>query len=381
MRQILFILLLIISFSCKKEAVNAVNNDTINPAPFPRNFWIGMPKAYFTAKTLGVKTNAYAVRNQAFIGKLNNLNTQEIIERVKNDTEFIPVITSDKWHLILGDRKDFVSAMQNPEKIKDYFVYIKKLFQGMGNYSRGVVNFEPDPFGSFSKIIRGSYGSDPNNVPAKLSEVDMPEVKELNPPDNFAGFWQVVDFLRYKYAPRVMIAPTIKEWGIPAKIIDEPAGGWNKNSTEVKEMCDYFARYNVNWDALAFNINNKKRTDEDFKKIVRYFTSVAKGMENKKTGNPVYSFIWKTKVSSFHYSKPVEKWDDNELSFEFRNIDFLAAQGVRGMVVGYGSQLAGLYSDSGSLPQIFVCWLKEYFNGKQLNCNPQGTIGLVAVTE
>ena len=371
---------LLISFIAVSLNYSSKNTVAKSRDSWPETFWIGMPKAYFTAKNKGILINAYAVRNQAFVGKINRPNPQEIIKRANEDKDFIIVVVSDKWHKFFGDRKNFVNELKNTEHIKAYFQYIKGIITKLDTVPQAVINFEPDPFGSFSKIIRKEYSGDPNNVPVPLSKVNFPEIKELNPPDNFAGFWQVIDYMRNKYAPQIMIAPTIKEWGIPAKILkDKPENGWNKNAPQVIEMSNFYEKFGVNWDALAFNINDQKRPDSEFKTIVEYFTSVAKAMKNKKTGKPVYSFIWKTMILKDHFTKPVEKWPVNELSFEFRNIDFLAAHGVRGMVVGYGNQLSGKYADKNTLPPMLECWLKEYFNEKKQNCSPHGTIGTIKV--
>ena len=338
-------------------------------------FWIAMPKAYFTAEKYGIELNAYAVRNQAFVGKLRNENVQQLIRRSREDSSFMVVVVSDKWHLIMGERKNFINELQDTQKVRKYFLYIKKLFQNLSYFQRGIVNFEPDPMGSFYKIISKQYNSDPNLVYVPLSQVNMPEVHELNPPDNFAGFWQVIDYLRKKYAPQIMIAPTIKVWGNSGKPWKEPAGGWTYDDPQVRPMWEYYARYGVQWDGLAFNFNGKKQADSVYKSIVKYFCAVADGM-SRYFHRPMYKFIWKVKIYDFHYSKPPSQWPVNELEFVFRNIPFLASMGVRGMVIGYGNQLNGLYAPKDVLPPALVCWLKEYFLARDFGCKPQGTIGL-----
>ncbi len=345
-------------------------------------FWIAMPKAYFTAQKYGIKLNAYAARNRAFVGNLNKPSVQEIIKRSQQDTNFMVAVVSDKWHLIMGDRKQFVQAVRDTHKVRMYFEYVKQLFKNMSHYRRGIVNFEPDPFGSFSKVIRGQFGGDPARVFVPLDKVNMPEIKELRPPNNFAGFWQVVDYLRRKYAPQIMIAPTIKMWGIPVNLVKtpEPQGGWKPDDPAVKQMWQYYARYGVHWDGLAFNFNGSHLTDDQYKKVVRYFVAVAQGM-SRAFHKPIYTFIWKVKIYKFHYTQPPDKWRVNELQFIFRNISFLASVGVHGVVIGYGNQLNGLYAPKDKLPPALVCWLKEYFWGKDQACHPQGTIGLVRVKE
>ncbi len=359
--------------------VSAQNRSFIRQI-YKQPFWIAMPKAYFTAQKYGITLNAYAARNRAYVGKLNNPKVQELLRRAKSDSSFMMVVVSDKWHLIMGDRKKFVQAVQDTHRVRLYFEYVKRIFQHLAPFPRGIVNFEPDPMGSFSKIIRSHYNGDPRLVPVPLDKVDMPEVKELNPPNNFAGFWQVIDYLRQKYAPQIMIAPTIKVWGTSGKPWKEPAGGWTPGDPQVKPMWQYYARYGVNWDGLAFNFNGKKLPDSTYRSIVRYFVAVADGM-SQVYHKPMYKFIWKVKIYKFHYTKPPQQWPVNELQFIFRNIPFLASHGVHGVVIGYGNQLNGLYAKKGELPPALVCWLKEYFLARDFGCKPQGTIGLVYVKD
>ncbi len=360
----------------KVFAQNSATNHHVNSRPF----WIAMPKAYFTAKSYGITLNAYAARNRAYIGKFKSPKVQELLRRAKSDSNFMMVVVSDKWHLIMGNRKNFVQAVQDTHRVRLYFEYVKQIFQHLAPFPRGIVNFEPDPMGSFSKIIRSQYKGDPRLVPVPLSKINMSEVKELNPPNNFAGFWQVVDYLRQKYAPQIMIAPTIKEWGTSGKPWKEPKSGWTADDPQVKPMWQYYARYGVNWDGLAFNFNGKKLTDRTYRSIVRYFVAVADGM-SKVFHKPIYKFIWKVKIYKFHYTQPPQQWSVNELQFVFRNIPFLASQGVHGAVIGYGNQLNGLYAKKGTLPPALVCWLREYFLAKDFGCKPKGTIGLVYVKE
>ncbi len=353
---------------------------------WPKNFWIALRGQYENAEDAGILLNAYS--GTGSVDKLPY--SEEALQRSTADDEFITVIVSDRWHVIVGDRKEFVADLQDSVKITAYFEYVKELFIGLGELEKSIVNFEPDPFGSFSKIILSDYDGDPKNVPAKISAVDMPEISEINPPDNFAGFWQVIDHLRNKYSPNTMIAPTIKEWGIPARPWNPPAEGWSVDDPDVQVMVEYYKNYGVNWDALAFNFNDVWREDEEFKNIASYFATVAKAMENKNGGR-VYPFIWKTMVRPNYFDEPIYWWSTNELSFQFRNIEYLASLGIRGMVIGYGGQLGNLYNDDYGLDneydyklqdkEILPCWLTGYFNEIDDGCEIESTIGLVKVTE
>ena len=338
-----------------------------------------MPKAYFTVKNYGIKLNAYAVRNQAFMWKIDNENVQKLIKKSKEDPSFYVIVTSDKWHQIMWERKEFVKNVQDTEKVKKYFEYVRNIFKNLSYFNHSVINFEPDPMGSFYKTISKNYNSDPTKVYVPLDKIDLPEIKELNPPNNFAGFWQVIDYMRKKYSPQTKIAPTIKTWGTSGKPAIEPEGGWTYDNPQVKPMWEYYARYWVDWDWLAFNFNATSRNDKEFKSILKYFSAVADWM-SKKFNKPIYRFIWKVKIFDFYYKQTTDKWDVNELQFLFKNIPFMASLWIRWMVVWYWSELSDKYtSNKGELPSALVCWLKEYYLWKNFSCTPQGTIGLQKV--
>ena len=212
-----------------------------------------------------------------------------------------------------------------------------------------------------------------------IRESGFADALELDPPQNFAGFWQVIDHIREKYAPNVMLAPTIKTWGIGIDPKAEPVGGWTENVEGLKKIIEYHQNYGVNWDALAFNYNPGKVHDDDsFKKIARFISTIANGMHTSKSGIRVRPYIWKTKITSEHYNGTPEKdWKYDDISFEMRNIQFLADLGFAGLNLGYGNEI----SKPNKLPPLVACWLKEYFDGIEGTCEPHATVGVVNVFE
>ncbi len=303
---------------------------------------------------------------------------EEVVERSATEENFIIVISYDKWARIMGSRKEMPKQMQKPQLIRGYFELFKEqIIKYSEAKGKVLVGFEPDPMATFMREIRTGYDNDPNNVPAKIAESGFPEALELNPPQNFAGFWQVIDYMREKYAPNVMLAPTIKTWGIPVNAGNEPEGGW-EGTEGVQIVVDYYEKYNVNWNALAFNFNSgTPHDDETFKKIARYVATIAKAMKNN-TGKRVRPYIWKTKIVEEHYDgTPAANWEYNDVSFIHRNIEYLASIGYTGANVGYGSQLF-LHE---YFPPLIKCWLEEYFHGEEGSCEPHGAIGLVPVKE
>ncbi len=353
-----------------------------NTRHFPSNFFISATKAYQIAKKEGIDLKSYSYGHKIYKDFISSeLETwKEVVKRSNTEDDFIIVIAYDQWGKIMGSRKGVVKQLQDPKKIYKYFDAFKqtmiKLSEAKGSVLLG---FEPDPMAYFMGLMRKSYQNDPNNLPAKIDEANFPEALEINPPQNFAGFWQVIDHIREKYAPNVMLAPTVKTWGIPTDPKAEPVGGWSSDDEGVRTVIDYYQNYGVNWDALAFNYNpGKVHDDENFKAIARYISAIAGGMSNDKTGMRVRPYFWKTKITTEHYDgTPEEDWYYDDISFEMRNIQFLADLGFTGINLGYGNEIA----KPNKLPPLVECWLKEYFEGEEGECTPHGTIGIVEVFE
>jgi hypothetical protein len=353
-----------------------------NTKHFPSDFFISATKAYAIAKKEGINLNSYSYGYKIYKDFIpSEMETwKEVIKRSNTEDNFIIVIAYGKWGKIMGSRKGVVKQLQDPKKIYKYLDAFKqtmiKLSEAKGSV---LVGFEPDPMAYFMGLMRRKYQNNPSNLPAKIMESNFPEALEINPPQNFAGFWQVIDYIREKYAPNVMLAPTIKTWGIPTDPKAEPVGGWSSDDAGVRTVIDYYQNYGVNWDALAFNYNpGKVHDDKNFKTIARYITAIAGGMSNDKTGMRVRPYLWKTKITKEHYDgTPQKNWHYDDISFEMRNIQFLADLGFTGINLGYGNEIA----KPNKLPPLVECWLKEYFQGEEGECTPHGTIGVVEVIE
>jgi len=349
---------------------------------FPSNFFISATKAYQIAKRAGIDLKSYSYGHKVYKDFISSeVETwKEVVKRSNAEDDFIIVIAYDQWGKIMGSRKGVAEQLRNPDKIYKYFDAFKQTMKKLSEAKGSVLlGFEPDPMAYFMGFIRKNYQNDPNNLPAKIKESNFPEALEINPPQNFAGFWQVIDYIREKYAPNVMLAPTIKTWGIPTDPKAEPQGGWSGEDEGVLKVVEYYQNYGVNWDALAFNYNpGKVHDDESFKSIARYVAAIAKNMNNDKTGMRVRPYFWKTKITKEHYDGTPEKdWHYDDISFEMRNIEFLADLGFTGINLGYGNEI----SKPNKLPPLVECWLKEYFNGEEGECSPHGTIGIVKTFE
>ncbi len=349
---------------------------------FPSKFFISATKAYQIAKKAGIDLKSYSYGHKIYKDFIQSevQTWEEVVKRSNTQEDFIIVIAYDQWGKIMGSRKGVEKQLQDPKKIYNYFNKFKETMIKVSKAKGSVLlGFDPDPMAYFMGLIRRKYQNDPNNLPAKIKESAFPEALEIDVPENFAGFWQVIDHIREKYAPNVMLAPTIKTWGIPTDPKAEPQGGWSEDTQGVKTVTEYYNNFGVNWDALAFNYNpGKVHEDKDFKAIARYIAAIARGMQNNKTGNRVRPYIWKTKITKEHYDgTPEKEWHYEDISFEMRNIRFLADLGFTGINLGYGNEIA----KPNRLPPLVECWLKEYFNGIEGECTPHATIGEVEVFE
>ncbi len=381
------------SDSSVDSAISLIENtkdDSILSNRWPKYFFITAMKAYNLTKQEGIDTHSYAYGARVYKDFRDDEVEawNEAVKRSNSEDDFIIFIN---YESIFRDRKNYTNTLQDVDTLKQYFndyiTTLKKLSVAKGHI---VMNFSADPLAYFTGDIRKNYGNDPHNVPAKIHESGIIEQEGLSSdiPDNFAGFWQVFDQLRYKYVPNLNLAYTIKTWGIGVDPSKEPEGGWKSTSDGAKEIVEYLNNFGVAWDAVAFNYNPGKVTDDEtMLKMARFFGAVSDGVVNDKTGQRVRTFIWKTKIVPQHYLKDESEWSYKSLSFEMRHIEDLADLGYAGINLGYGNELVGSkkswpkeWKDKPlQLPDILHCWLVEYFDGVEGDCNPTATIGRVLI--
>ena len=293
----------------------------------------------------------------------------------KDPQDYAIVISDESWTVFMGHRKDFEGAIQNPHKLYRWFFYWKAEMQMLGRLKNGVIHiFAGDPPPYFMGTIRTKYDNDASNVPAKIAETRFPDAMELNPPQTFAGIFQVMDYMRMKYAPNVRMGYTIKEWGSQGLRDTEPEGGWENDAT-LQRMADEINSLGVSFEYLAFNFNPSgaggKRSDEVYKARARYFGTVARKLLKRDGKTPVGGRVWIWKTSLW----------SNHPSFYFRNIPFLVNQAnIAGMTLGHGNDWSGHelgdYMDPAK-DWPLKSWIEEYYTGQSKNASPEGTIGKI----
>jgi len=294
--------------------------------------------------------------------------------RNENDSENYAVVISDEsWTVFMGHRKDFTNAILDPHKLYRWLFYWKTEMQALGELKNGVIHiFAGDPPPYFMGEIRKSYDNNASNIPANIAQSRFPDALELNPPQTFAGVFQVMDYIRMKYAPNVRLAYTLKEWGSQGLKDTEPEGGW-QNDPELQKMADELNSFGVCFEYLGFNFNPTvgDRSDDIYKARAKYFGTVASKLLKRDGKTPIgaKAWIWKTSLWS------------NHPSFYFRNINFLVNQAnIAGMTLGHGNDWSGHNLEDYEDPNKdwpLKSWIEEYFTGENKNTDPQGTVGKV----
>ena len=293
--------------------------------------------------------------------------------RAENDPKnYIVVITDESWVKIVGARQHYARDVLDPGKLYALFGYWKaemQLLSEVNGPAMIIIAGDAPPY--WAGAIRKDFENDANKVPARVVESRFPEALELNPPDSFAGVFQVLDYIRMKYAPNVKIGYTLKTWGSEGFAFQEPSEGWDDNAG-VQTMADYLNSFGVQFDILSFNFNptTGDHTDDEYKAGAKYFAAISKKMRTRDGSLPKI-WIWK-----------VSLWSDHP-SFYFRNVDFMVRQGnAIGMTLGHGNDLSGKsgfedFTRENGEKSLIHTWMHEYFEGRRIGSGPHATPGPV----
>jgi hypothetical protein len=263
----------------------------------------------------------------------------------------------ESWQTMFGNRHDYQKVLAAPDKIYRWLEYWKDEMQLLSEVKGGVIFIiagDTPPF--WAGDIRKNHGNDPHNVPALIEGSRFPEALELAPSQSFAGLFQVMDYLRMKYAPNVKLGYTLKTWGIAAssKLFTPPETKW-ATDPDMKIMADYINNFGIEFDILAFNFNPRSSgyTDEEYRIGARYFGEISKLLNSRDNIKPKL-WIWK-----------VSLWNQEHTSFYFQNIDYLVDScNAIGMTLGHGNDLTKVsgFSDDAENENYVKSWMLEYYN-------------------
>ena len=294
------------------------------------------------------------------------------IERIKSDPEdYTMVISDENWQTLIGHRKQYINDIQNPQKVYKWLEYFKGQMQILGKVEGTVLYIiagDAPPY--WAGDVRQNHNNDPKTISGKIIESRFPEVLERNPSNSWAGIFQMMDYLRMKYAPNVKIGYTLKTWGIAEKdIYHEPESGWDGEDS-VKVMAEYLNNYGVQFDFLSFNFHPRSsHTTDEYESAAKYFGAISKQIETRD-GNIPKLWIWK-----------ISLWNTEQPKFYFTHIDFLVDEcNAIGMTLGHGNDLAGKsgFSDEPDKEIYVKSWMEEYYKGIKIDSIPtHATQGLI----
>jgi hypothetical protein len=314
-------------------------------------------------ESVGIKPAGY------HYGRKLGLETEEwkyALQRIKDDPEnYIMLFNDEGWQLMIGSRKNFKKDIQDPVKMYRWLKYFKDQMIILGKVEGTVLYvITGDAPAYWAGEVRRSAGNDAKNIPAKLIESRFPEVLERNPHNSFAGVFQMMDYLRMKYAPNVKLGYTLKTWGITTgddHLYTEPDNGWD-DSEGVRIMSEYLNNYEVQFDFLAFNYHPRSsNTDEGYKAAAKFFGAISKKLKTRDGTEPKL-WIWKLSL-----------WNKEQPRVILTNIDFYVDEcNAIGVTLGHGNDLvkaSGFYDEPDK--GIYIkSWMKEYFLGQKVDTIP-----------
>lgn len=290
-------------------------------------------------------------------------------KRMEDDSSnYVMVISDENWQVLIGNRHRYTKDIQDPVKMYRWLEYFKDQMQILGSIKGPVLYIiAGDAPAYWASDVRLNHSNDAKTIPAKLIQSRFPEVLERNPDNSFAGVFQMMDYLRLKYAPNVKIGYTIKTWGIAEKdIYHEPEGGWDDRQS-VKVMADYLNSFGVQFDFLAFNFNpRKKHTQEEYESGAKYFGAISRQLKMRDSNIPKL-WIWKLSL-----------WNEEQTSFMFSHIDFLVNEcNAIGMTLGHGNDLVSKSGFSDENGIYLKSWIEEYYKGEEKDIPVHAHIGPV----
>ncbi len=287
------------------------------------------------------------------------------LKRVNDDSKnYLIVISDESWQTYIGHRKSYTKDIQDPKKLYKWFEYWKRQMMTLGEVN-GTVYYilGGDAPSYWAGNIVHVYHGDPKKVPAKVVESRFPEALELNPSQSFAGVFQVMDYLRMKYAPNLKLGYTLKTWGVVGLSDTEPSEGWD-NSKSTQTMANYINNFGVQFDLLAFNLNPRAadRTEDGYKSVLKYYGAISKKLHTRD-GSKAKLWIWKLSL-----------WNKSQRAFYFQHIDFLVKEAnTIGLTLGHGNDLEG----KSGFEEPIKSWLKEYYQGVEIGNGSHATKGPV----
>jgi len=354
---------------------DASSQADVNPAPVGNGTLAPLPSALppylaFYANNGFPLFDDLGIENKIYSGKLNSIDASGDLCAKFKERGLVGHVAYQAFFSTTGTggAEGVELGLDMPEALNTYFEDFKQLLQVIGECGVPVVYaLEADPMSMAMNRARSNWDFDPTKFPARIHDSGHPDALASGAPDSFAGFCQVLEYLRDTYAPNVMLAPTIKVWASSgaARPDNEPADGWASDPGPKKDA-DFWLQTGVHWDLLTTNWAPQERSSYDvYRSWARFFAAVASEMG-------VRIFIWKTDIAEEHFLDAPADWTNNLPQYYFDDAQYLADLGYVMVGLAYGGQMKD------EVPAPIACWLKEYDSGQSGNCDPHsGTLGKV----
>jgi len=247
----------------------------------------------------------------------------------------------------------------NPSGLYDYFEEYKERLLEYSVTSKPVAFIlDPDQMNIMGKHIVNDLNGDATLFSAKLQRTGHPDVLEAGVPDNFAGYCQVLAYMRDKYAPGIMLGPVAKihEGAIENDKYSAAQYSDAEREQEISDFVQAWSSCGITWDALFVNWANFTLTLKDngsFENIVKLHGGIAQGLGTR-------AINWRIEINTRDLetgSKELINYKNNAVHFVMRDPQFMWDNGFQGVVFKFKSS-GNKPMDLGKLGEA----LRNYYN-------------------
>ncbi len=260
------------------------------------------------------------------------------LECVNRDPEnYIIFITNEQWQYLMGNRHDYASQLANPHKVYSWFEFFKTQMERLSAVTNGIAYeiFAGDTPAAWISDVRKDFGNNASNVFASVHASRFPEALEINAEDSMAGFFQVLDYMRMKYAPNVRFGYVMKERGAFNTVDTVPV---------------YLNSLGGCFEVIGFNYNPTlpPRPEEDYLRVMKENAEIVRRVHSRHWGHPR---IWVWKIST---------WKQEHVEFWFKHIGLMSENEIIGLTLGHGNDLVN-WSE---WQEPLKTYLRQYYSGE-----------------
>ncbi|MBD3322089.1 MAG: hypothetical protein GF350_13405 [Chitinivibrionales bacterium] len=278
---------------------------------------------------------------------------------------YFPVFT---YYVIFGFGGEGIdneyATLNDAAEMNEYFNDFRELMDQCARYDGPViVHLEPDMYGYM--VQKSGSSMDARTVSAAVSASGQADAIASGAPDNFAGFNQVLEYMRDTYAPKVLLAPMMNHWG----------------TRDPQKAADFMNSLGVEWDLLFSEWSDRDAEyknnwfdQDDFENVLDYDDVLSENTNLR-------IMLWQIPCGNMYIdpSNSPERYKDNRSEYIFNHVAHMAGHGIIGVLFGRGRDDQTTYGDAGDPEQGYIkCWAGEYYSGTKGTCSPgSSTLGPV----